>query len=74
MNTRSKLSDIAKSNGWDEITDVGTFRGTPVYRLRNSSTPRHARTGYPHLFSTDKQGRIFELDTDQIHEFLSSLK
>lgn len=74
MDIRKKLSDIAKSNGWDEITNVGAFHGNPVYRMRNKAIPEHARTGYPHLFSTNKQGQVFEFDTNQIHEFLASVK
>ena len=63
-----QLQQIGKANGWDEIFDVGTFNGRPLYMLRNSQIPQGAKTGQPHLYSLTKTGSVYELDDEQIHE------
>lgn len=66
------LKIIGKSYGWDAIYEIAKFRGQPVYELRNSSIPKGAKTGYPHLYSLNEKIELYELDTTEIHEVIVS--
>jgi len=70
--TLRQLQRIGESNGWDVIEIISSLDGHPVYRLRNSAIPKGARTGRPHLFSTTSDGKVFELDSNQIHAVIVS--
>ena len=65
-----QLKALGKSKGWDKIYEIATLNGHPVYELRNSSIPDGAKVGYPHLYSINRYGSLFELSTSQIHELI----
>lgn len=66
--TLQQLQQIGKANNWDEIYEIGSFNGHPLYQLHNSKIPKNAKTGLPHLYSLTSSGTVFELDSQQTHE------
>ena len=68
----SQLHLIGKANKWDVIEQVAVLNRYPVFRLRNSKIETGAKTGLPHLYSVTNEGRVFELNRDQIHDVIVS--
>ena len=67
-----QLKRIGELNHWDVIEIVSFLDGRPVYQLRNSSIPKGAKTGRPHLYSVTADSIIFELDSAQVHKVIVS--
>lgn len=72
-NIRTQLISIAKSGGWDTIEQVTNFNGNPVYRFRHSSVQEGAKTGYPILYTVNKNRIVYEMSVAEIHKVLCSL-
>lgn len=67
----NKLVEIAKSKGWDEISIIGKFNNNPVYWLRRSYIPQGAKLGYPILYTTNKKGVVYKIESlDIIREII----
>ena len=67
-----QLRTIGESNNCDIIEIISFLDNRPVYRLRNSRIPKGHKTGRPFLLSVNMKGKIFELDSSQVHHVIVS--
>ena len=68
---KEKLKAFGKKNGWDVVEYRGKVDGIDIYRFRDSEIPLSGKRGYPILFSITEDGEIYELNSAQIHRYLS---